>query len=475
MLPSRVPALALFAASLGAIACLWLAWCEFPFYAWNEVRLAPAFAIRHGINPYPLIGDGPLSTWIYGPVGALLDLPATFAPNVLAALQTAWLINALTVLAPLAVVFFTSAELRARGRVFPWLALASALLFVPRPNLVLQVADHSAIAFGLLSCWCLVHWPVARVRLPLAAALVAVAIWSKQITVFLLLAQFAFLWRHERRIAAWRHLGWVSAFGILGAAVFSVAFGFANLWLNLVDIPGRLGWADFGPRLIMRPWSLSFQVLVPAVALLAVWRSRTWPTLEQESGRFFRLMALVFVAMLPIGLIAFFKIGGDTNLLHSWQYLLPGAMLVALAGANDSPAGSTRILVVVACGLGLRATQFEALPTRPFTSHLAAAEALVRAHPHHLWFPQNPLITFYADGKLWHSEDGIATRHLAGYGLREPDFRRHLPSPLEGVVYPSSVKFPFAMPLLPEFSQSVRTPYWIWYARPSPPPHITGH
>jgi hypothetical protein len=117
MAESRVVRLALVAAALGVLGCLWNAWCEFPFYSWNDVRLAPAFALRHGVNPYPLIGDGPLFTWIYGPVSLFLHLPATFAGTAQGALQTAAVVNALLVLLPPAVVFFGSTELSRRGRV----------------------------------------------------------------------------------------------------------------------------------------------------------------------------------------------------------------------------------------------------------------------------------------------------------------------------------------------------------------------
>ena len=98
----RKSSFALVATTLGMIGYLWGAWCEFPFHPWNDVRLAPAFAVRHGINPYPLLEGGPLFTWIYGPVGILVNLPATWATTALGAIQTASVLNALTVLAPLA-------------------------------------------------------------------------------------------------------------------------------------------------------------------------------------------------------------------------------------------------------------------------------------------------------------------------------------------------------------------------------------
>lgn len=475
MSESRTIPLALVAATVGMIGCLWGAWCEFPFYAWNEMRLAPAFAIRHGLNPYPPVGGGPLTTWIYGPVGALLNLPATFAPTVDGALHAACVINALTVLGPLALIFFTATELRNRGPLVTTLALTIAALFIPRPNLVLQVADHSAIACGLLSCWCLARPTTpSQAWLAGAAVLCATAIWSKQVELFLLPAQLAYLWIGAGRPTAGRYLAWVALFVTLGLAAFTAAFGFENLWLNLVAIPGRLGWAAFWPRLLMRPWSLIAQVIAPTLGLLVLWRARRWPGRESASGRFFQITAFAFITMLPIGLAAYFKIGGDTNLLHSWQYLLPGATLVWLAHDRTTAAVALRLPAIVACGLLLRGKDLVAPHARPFTGHFAVAADLMRAHPHTLWFPQNPLITFYADGRLWHSEDGIATRHLAGYGLREIDFRRHLPSPrLEGVVYPIVVEFPFAMPLLPEFNQKMNLPHWTLHRRnPSTPPAV---
>lgn len=468
---SRLIPLALIAATLGAIGCLWGAWCEFPSWAWNDVRLAPAFAVRHGINPYPLIGEGPLFTWIYGPTGIFVNLPATLATTAKAAVQTACAINLLTVLGPLAIVFFGSAELRARGLAVPALALALATLLVPRATLLFQVADHSAIALGLLSCWCLARDAhPSGARLCAAAALCAFAIWAKQISVFLFLAQIVFLLVSGERTAAIRYAGWVALFGLAALGAFVGLFGFENLWLNLVAIPGRLPWTELWPRLAMRSWSLVAQVLLPLLVLLGIWRKGWWPTKEREHGRFFQIAVLAAVAMLPIGLVAFFKIGGDTNSLHFSHYLLPAFLLAWLARDNSAiPAATFRLLAVVAIALAANAKYLTALPAHPRTRHFDSAVELAATYPHALWFPQNPVLTFYLDTRLWHSEDGVLTRYAAGHRIREPDFRRHLPPDLKGAVYPGTVDFPFAMPLLPEFNQTVRIPFWKLHLRATPP------
>jgi hypothetical protein len=461
--------LTLLAASVGAAACLWWAWCHFPQLAWNEVRLAPAFALRHGISPYPPLGDGPLFTWIYGPVGLLVNLPATFATSAGGALQLASLINFLVVLGPLAVVFFGSAELRARGWLTCGLALALGVLLVPAPNLVLQVADHAAIACGLLSCWTLSR--SARLLSPglaTAAALCTLAIWSKQTAVFLFAGQFVFLWVVHGRRTALLYAAWVAGCNGLAAAAAITAFGFDPLWLNLVTIPARLPWADVADRLAMRPFALLAQVGLPSLGLLGLRLTRRWPSAATVSGRFFQLTTSVYFALLPVGLLAYCKIGGDTNLLHSWSYLMPGVLLVWLAGGHRLAATARPLLIVTAGALVLHWPKLTSLPAQPHTRHLAMAGQITAAFPDAVWFPQNPVITFYAGGRLWHSEDGIVTRELAGCGLRGPDFRPHLPPGLKAVAYPVFNKTHAAMSLLPDFTRASELPYWTLLTAPEP-------
>jgi len=431
------------------------------------MRLAPAFALRHGINPYPLPDGGPLSTWIYGPVGIIANLPATFATSAKNALQVADAINLLILLTPLAVIFFGSAELRARGPVASWIAFTLSVLLIPRVDLSMQCADHSAIACGLLSCWCLARRPTPRGMWIIgAAAVCALAVWAKQIAVFLPVTELGFLLISGKRREAGCFFAWFAVFNLLAIAVFVPAFGFANLQFNLITIPARLGWAEFIPRVALRWKSLIAQIGVPMVGLSFCWFSGLWPNRRDENGRFFQLCALVFVTMLPMGLLAFFKVGGDTNLLHSWDYLMPASLLAWLARDHVGSAALTRLFIVAACVLMLRGGDLAVLPGRPYTQPFDSAAQLTARYPHSVWFPQNPVITFYADQRLWDSEDGLSTRWLAGYRVNETDFRHHLPPNLLAIVYPSVNTFPFAIQLLPEFSRKIRWPYWVVYTRP---------
>jgi hypothetical protein len=458
--------------AIAALLCLWAAWREFPRHSLNEARLAPAFALRYGINPYPPVGGGPLSTWIYGPVGIVLNLPATWANSAENALHLASLINFAVLILPLAVIFFSSRELSARDPAVRWFAVGLAALLIPRPNLVFQVADHAAIAFGLLSCWWLARPSRPQtMHLAIAAAFCALAISSKQIAVFLIAAQIAYL-RLSGERAATRYLLWVALWGSFALGVSVWAFGWENIWLNLVAIPGRLPWADdLVAKLAIRRWPLIAQIVLPCLGLAILWYKKLWPDRGTESKRFFQLTVLAYLIMLPIGITGYLKIGGDTNLLHSWDYLFPGCLLVwlALTTENSSTRPWVRVLTATALAVALRASDLSSFQAKTYTEHFTVASTLTAIFPHAIWFPRNPIITFYADHELWHSEDGVQTRFLANYGLREPDFRRHLPPNLQAVAYPSEFDSPFSMPLLSELSHATKLPYWTIYTRPSEP------
>ena len=454
-------------AAAGAALSGWMSWCAFSDVTWNEVRLAPAFALRHGWPLFPPLGGGPLSTWIYGPLGAAINLPATLASSTIGALQIAGLINAVTLVVPLAIIFLGAEELRRGGwptRVLGWALGVLSLQFL---SFVYQVPDHLAIAFGLLSCWCL-----ARPTVPgpadtlLAAGLCVAASWTKQTAVFLVPAHVAFLLSLGARDACRRFLIWTIVLGAVTLGLSAATFGLPELWFNLVTVPGRLPWAELGEKLSARLPQLVAYVALPWALLAWLHLAGGAPTTTSQSGRFLRSSTFAAVAVLPIGFAALCKIGGEIHLVHSGFYLFPALVLGWLARPER---GTAVMLGTVGLALALHAPEFSTLPLRPRTQRVAIAEELAHANPGRLWFPQNPLVTFYADGRLYHVEDGLVTRHLAGFGVRERDFLRDLPPQLTAVVYPAATNDTFALQLLPQFTNRTTVGPWVLHQRPPAP------
>ncbi|HEY1111128.1 MAG TPA: hypothetical protein VGE76_20900, partial [Opitutaceae bacterium] len=190
-------------------------------------------------------------------------------------------------------------------------------------------------------------------------------------------------------------------------------------------------------------------------------RTRFWPARDTEIGRYLRCSLCVSLALLPIGLASLLKYGGNTNVLHSWGHLLPALLVLALS--LELPRPFLPALAALALALQLpRTAEWRFLPARE--SYHRAAE-IVAARPGKTWFPTHPVISFYVDGRLWHTHDGIVTRDLAGYGLREADFRRHLPADLRVIVHPRGMVAPVALQLLPEFDQAFTDGVWLIHTR----------
>lgn len=459
------------AVGAAALLCLWTAWCEFPIHAWNEARLAPAFVLRQGINPYPAIGGGPLLTWIYGPIGILINLPATFAVSAAGALRLGFLINAAVLILPIALILFDRNGLCSRDRELRWLGLSLAILFVPHLEFVFTVVDHAAIFCGLMSGWYLARKSnPGQGDLMIAALFCGAAIWSKQTTVAIVPAQLVYLFLAGNHVKSVRYCLYVASINLLILGVSTWCFGWNNLWLNLIAIPKALPWADsIAGKLSGRIWWLVCWLGIPGVGLTILRSSKLWPPPETSHGRFFQLSSLVFVMLLPAGVAAFLMIGGDTNSFHSWSYLMPAATLSWLAAEKETSRRNFRIFAVSLLAIILNGTVLTRVPAGPAIHHLEIAEGIMEAFPHAVWFPRNPIITYYSDHTIWHCEDGIETRFLAGYGIRESDFRRHLPIHLKAVVYPSIIESPFSLSLLPEFNDKHKIPHWNIYVRTSEP------
>ena len=140
-------------AAVAAVALwVWVCWCIFPVSVWNDVRLAPAFALARGLPLYPAEDSGAVGTWIYGPLPLLLLWPATLAASAAHALLIAGAINLLMTIAVIAIVCAawpapTESGLTLSDRL---LAAALAIALWPRASLQYLQADNVTVALGLI-------------------------------------------------------------------------------------------------------------------------------------------------------------------------------------------------------------------------------------------------------------------------------------------------------------------------------------
>jgi hypothetical protein len=452
-------------AAAAAGTWLWVCWCLFPISVWNDVRLAPSLALLRGVSFYPPQDTGAVTTWMYGPLPAILWAPAALASTAKGAVLAAGTLNlAFNLIAIGATAAFWPARLSRTQRCVAGLL---AIVIWPFASFQYLQADNVAIALGLLANLLLVrgtrplhHW--------LAALLAVAPIFCKQTSVGIAAAQFVWLGVTQGWPAARRHgLRGIVA-GLALAAVTVAPLDWRGVWFNMVTVPGHLPWAPnpVGRAVDMTP-ELLVQIGIPVVLMLGAWRR----VFARDSHLL--LPSLVWICTLPPNVAAFFKFGGTLNSLQGFSLWLPAALLWIGDAAAARPALARRVVVFGAAatvGLaGLRFHRLTAFPMAPATRHYDQAAQLAREFPGQIWFPWNPLITAYSEGKFYHAEDGLYMRFLADRALTPAHTFAGLPPKLQVIALPrGGTHWGVALALRPANAQTQDFAYWTLHSWPEP-------
>lgn len=449
-------------------------------WVWSACRLAPVIGLFHGFPLYSPEHSGAINGWLYGPVAALAWSPAAFASSPLPALTIAAFINQVFLLAPLLLAARRFATTRPAG----WLAFvfgASALLLLYPTWYIASALNVDAIAVGLGAASCLLlltEDPPQRHRLWLAGGLSVLACWTKQTDVPLVLAQTGWLWlRHGRESVRSFVLAYGSAM-LAAAGLFGLVFPLPDLIFNLWTVPSahalpggwRAAWAEATD---LSRYSAVFW-LPCAVALWLWFRDR--PAVRTNRVGWHPLLLPVAAAgvLLPTGILAAIKIGGDRNSLHSVYYL---ALAAVCALAQSWPTVAHRraqiqagIILLLSSGASVLAVrqvagypQLTMLPSRCLSQE---AWLYAREHPGETYFPWDPLATLLAEQRALPFEYGVLDRIYAGRKPTPESVRASLPSSIDRVAYPrANHTRTMVHDYLPEFNQVVVTEDWIIHRR----------
>lgn len=469
----------LLAAISAAAMWLWVCWCVFPGSVWNDVRLAPAFAIARGWPLYPSETNGAVGTWIYGPLPPLLWWPATWASNAGHALEIAGLINILTTVGAIAAV---CAWWPAPAKMsLPWrerlVAAVVAIAIWPFAAFQYLQADNVAVALGLIGNLLLVR-ARGSVWFWGAAACAVASLACKQTSLGVAAAQIIWLALTAGPAVACRHGGRCLAIGCVLVVTIGIAFGWNGTNFNVFLLPSHLPWtSEIFRRLTDLAPELSIQIVVPALVMVTCRR-----TIWNRSSALLLPSLSWLCAMLP-GLVSLMKIGGTINSLQSFGYWLPPSLIVALAAVwphqwTRRVLSGGAVAVVAICGV--RLARMPAQPWWPLIEHYRQADFLARKFPGETWFPWNPLVTIYSEDRLYHVEDGLYVRFLTGHALTLPHARAHLPQRMGVIALPrGGTDWGIALSLIPPSARRHEFGLWTLYSwapqditnPPMVPPH----
>lgn len=450
---ARPPQVALLLAAAGLAAILYSSFCTVPGVQWNAPRLAPAFAIAEGLNPYATRASAAHLGWIYGPVFPLWSLPATLAGNLTASFLVWAALNLCAVAFPAWLILRELAPGRAAWVWFGALLVGNEITWT---QLFTIHVDGLCVGLGLLACWSLRRATVrpAGRWLHLAALCLAFAVWTKQVALALVPAVLVWAWLAGHRALAGRLLLWFTAYAGLLALLFFAWFGGEELLFNLWYLPSRLPWKDgagIAAELLRVP-ATGWTWLVLLLLLLA------WPAPGPDSrpdpagGDLARLLAWVAAFHLPLGMVAGFKVAAGLNSLHSLHYALP---LLAAAAANWHRHGVTRpwlgavaaAVLLVAVGQGIRITVRE---HSAWTLYRGQEEALrfARENPGRAYLPWNPLVTIITERRIYPFDDALLCLHRADLAPAPATVRAALPvRPI--ILYPDPVQSRFMLGYFP--------------------------
>lgn len=463
-------------------------------WGYNGARLMPSFALRSGLNYYVLpASGGPLYSSLYGPLGAVVYLPATLFSSPNAAVLAA---SALTILLCFAAAAFVQfGGLTGRPAAIDWLAaLALGFLMtyleplkyscfnvhVDGPGLAL-----GAFAGGFLFPNRLTH---RRWAMPASAFCAILAVFSKQVFIGVPLGLILYLWTTWgwRRVRG--YLGWLALFGVLGGGLAAFAAGPENLYHCLIWVPAHHPWYPPSKMVsaiqAMRGFlRLAMPVPVILLACLFYW----WTARRQAGGwealRTCRAAPLILcgLVLLPFSIAARAKSGGDVNSLSFSLFFLAAGMSVLLADAARSDISSVR--QIAAASLGAIAVAL-AISEAPLALDLPAsfrrlsqapqqvAWQYLQRHPGEAYFPWFPQSHYYAEHRFRHYAFGIIDRLLAGEPFSEAQFRAYVPSEPRIIGFWSDgtprVDGFDLMRYLPEYDNQTTDPElpgWILYAK----------
>jgi len=474
---------------------------ETPLWNYNGSRLMPSFALAKGVNYYVLLPPGgPLYNSLYGPMVAIVYLPATLFPSPNSAVLAGAAVTVLLCFSAAALLHFAPFR-TGRGPVDGLAFLTAGFLMCflePLRYSCFNIhADGPGLAFGAAACAALYSgrpekW---RAALPVSALCAVLSILCKQTFLPIPIALMVYLWAAEGRARAVRYLFWlVAAGGLAGGAALFVA-GPARLYHCLIWVPAHHPWND-SSRIVSAIQAtrgfirLSMPVPVLLLACLVyLWTSgrlrrpgRRESMLRDLAANRAAPLLLAGVALLPFSIAGRAKAGGDVNSLSFALFFLTCGLTVMLAdvwrGAQKESTRRLAVSVLVATMLPLAiseaplAVDIRAMVKRlPLAPQEVAFNFLYR-HPGEAYFPWFPLAHFYAEHQFRHYAFGVVDRLLAGEPVSSSDFRAYIPRVPRVIAFAADGTPQLygcdLMKYLPEYSYKVNDPElpgWLVYGK----------
>jgi hypothetical protein len=443
-------------------------------FPWTSIRLAPAFALAHGIPLYSMPDKSPWVMVGYGPLYPAAYLPSVLAHHPRSAVAMATILAHLYVLAPAALIFSLLGKRVAGENARPvhWLffSLLFALVTHLAPSLAYVTAgvhaDAPAIGFFLLACYAMLRAEIAAPAYQmrwLAAAGIAAGLSAGCKINFAAVTIGLVIW-------AWRFFGWKRAALFLSASFFAVLTiyamaaardGLSPVLLNLTQ-PGKMPWftiSEIEPMSLggsshayseklrtfltfSRDYLKVYGAIALATVLVTLVVGETSKT--DRTARLVGFFVFLSLCLSPVSIASISKYGGDVNNRALVSLPLALAAIFALASLvqRSSRAGLGAMVAALAAVIfmvALPLTERIQKVSRGGSPILVEAYSVIRADPGRWYYPYDPLAHFLVEGKFRPNMDVIYSYAESGFPVDKDAFRAALPENLHYLAIPPSV------------------------------------
>lgn len=470
-----------------------------PTQIWDTVNLLPAYLLADGKPLYYPPGQGPILDMMYGPMTAVAYWPVTwFTRHPTYATSLAKLCTVFYFFLPAALIGIIRPKPSLRA------AIAIAGAFVAYVYYVLQSsslsgsalwnhADAPALGWAGLSC-AILYWRLERKNvawLYVSAFLAVLSMWTKQVTVPLVVAMALYLMIADGFLMALQYTLGVLVFGAMTTLVFSSCYGFSELWFNLVvnpslqpwnkDLVKTEGWAvvELMERMRWMGILLSFFLIYEFHHHRFKGSMRAW--FDRERWILFIVASL---CLIPSALAGRMRVGGDLNAISFSTFFLVTGMYALILRYVTSPEPSEEFhfsqlflkkflfayaVTSMVIQLPVQSYYFVCLPKylhRLESNTPKVAYTYAKAHPGELYMPWNGLETYLAEGKIYHFEYAVFDREVGNLPPSEEHFRAGLPTAMQAIAYPPNEQARHVMKHFPEYVHETidpELPGWTIY------------
>ncbi|MCJ7646801.1 hypothetical protein MUO65_07900, partial [bacterium] len=471
-----------------------------PLRDWNGIRLAWTFSLLHGYQLYYPADSGPVLSLLAGPLQPLTYLPAALINSPTPALILASFISACYYFLPILCLHIGKDLTHPRELSFGVCAFACFCLFTLSSRALTYsafavYADAPALGYSAIACAILYYRKRKDniIGLLLAALFSVFAVWTKQTLVPLLFALPTYILLTDGYRCFKRYILCLSVSGVVVSALFLCIFNAENLLFNMLTVPIRTP-CQFSENRIVALFTATYDLIKESFLFAAILIFYSVYQLSASSNvpnklkawlgsNQWTMLAIVSLFMVPTSVLGRVRVGGDVNTLSPTVYFLVAAVTLALKRfASDSLSSFPRpgqglaqpLLVLLITGLVyINIPNFFSI--QGVLKNLSGNEQKVayeyaKNHPREVYFPNNPLSSLLAEGKLYHHAYGLFDREQSGFPVSREHFLAHIPPNIRLVAFQSygGSMGKYVLNYLPEFSKQVtidELPGWIVYMR----------